>query len=82
ESEQHFSDNSSCAMPETQPKVLQQVDNTTLEAVELAQKNATLNDASACAIPKTTQKVVIVSDDDFDEVVIADLQVLKQVLAD
>jgi hypothetical protein len=53
------------------------VDNITLEAVELAQKNATLNYASICAIPETMQGIVIVSDDDFDEVVRADLQVLK-----
>jgi hypothetical protein len=36
-----------------------------------------LNGASSCAIPETTQNVVIMSDDDFDEVVIADIQVLK-----
>ncbi|MCH82722.1 hypothetical protein A2U01_0003533 [Trifolium medium] len=41
--------------------------------------NATLRDASSCTISETTQKVVIVPDDDFDEVVRADLQVLKQV---
>ncbi|MCI87036.1 hypothetical protein A2U01_0108317, partial [Trifolium medium] len=46
-----------CAMPEMQPKVLQQVDNTTLEAVKLAQKNATLNDVSACAIPKQCKRL-------------------------
>ncbi|MCI96255.1 hypothetical protein A2U01_0117555, partial [Trifolium medium] len=58
---------------EMQPEVLKQVDNTTLKAVELTQKNTTHNDASGFAIPETTQQVVIVSDDDFDEVVRADL---------
>ncbi|GAU47236.1 hypothetical protein TSUD_242860 [Trifolium subterraneum] len=33
-------------------------------------------------IPEITQKVVILSDEDFDEVVIADLQLIKQVWAD
>ncbi|MCH95218.1 hypothetical protein A2U01_0016193, partial [Trifolium medium] len=40
--------------------------------------NVMLSDDSGCAIPETTQKVVIVSDEDFDEVVRADLQVFKQ----
>ncbi|MCH79699.1 hypothetical protein A2U01_0000453 [Trifolium medium] len=62
-----------------QSKVLNQVDNTTMIVV---QKNAILSDASGCPIPETTQKVVIVPDEDFDEVVRADLQVLKQVWAD
>ncbi|MCH97215.1 hypothetical protein A2U01_0018208, partial [Trifolium medium] len=44
--------------------------------------NATLRDVSAYAILETTQKVVIVPYDDFDEVVRADLQVIKQVWAD
>jgi hypothetical protein len=45
--------------------------------VELAQKTATLNDASICVIPEIMQRIVTVPDDDFDEVVRADLQVLK-----
>ncbi|GAU30416.1 hypothetical protein TSUD_364620 [Trifolium subterraneum] len=59
--------------------ILQLVDNAISKALKSKQKNTTLNDVSSCAIPETTLKVVIVSDDDFDEVVKADIQMLKQV---
>ncbi|MCI57000.1 hypothetical protein A2U01_0078251, partial [Trifolium medium] len=39
------------------------------------------NDASARAIPDTTQKVVILPDEEFDEVVQADLRIIKQAWA-
>jgi hypothetical protein len=38
-------------------------------------------DTFARAIPDTTQKMVILSDDEFDEVVQVDLRVMKQVCA-
>jgi hypothetical protein len=38
-------------------------------------------DASACVIHDTTQNIVILSDDEFGEVVQADLQVIKQAWA-
>ncbi|MCI90797.1 hypothetical protein A2U01_0112091, partial [Trifolium medium] len=38
-------------------------------------------DASARAIPNTTQKIVILSDEEFDEVVHADLRIIKQAWA-
>ncbi|MCI55021.1 hypothetical protein A2U01_0076271, partial [Trifolium medium] len=41
-----------------------------------------LSTASGRAIPETTQNVMILSDEDFDEVVRADLQLIKQAWAD
>ncbi|MCI08167.1 defensin-like protein, partial [Trifolium medium] len=48
----------------------------------LAQQNMMLSTDSGRAIPETTQKVRILSDEDFEEVVRADLQLIKQAWAD
>ncbi|MCI26340.1 hypothetical protein A2U01_0047535, partial [Trifolium medium] len=50
-------------------------------SVDIAVSVANDLDACARAIHDTTQKIVILPDDEFDEVVRADLQVIKQAWA-
>ncbi|PNY01030.1 putative NBS resistance protein, partial [Trifolium pratense] len=75
-------DNSS-SVPDTQP--VKQADAVEIEnsftPIDITVTETNDFDASAHAIPDTTQKIVILPDEEFDEVVQADLRLIKQVWA-
>ncbi|GAU40193.1 hypothetical protein TSUD_375010 [Trifolium subterraneum] len=72
ETNDHF-----CSVPDTQLALMKQADAVEVEkcftSIDIAASVVNNFDASARAIPDTTQKLVILPDDEFNEVVRADL---------
>ncbi|MCH96417.1 hypothetical protein A2U01_0017403, partial [Trifolium medium] len=82
--EEEETDDNSSSVPNTHRAFVKQADAVAVEKpftpvdIEVSVANF---DAPARAIPDTTQKIVILPDDEFDEVVQANLQVIKQAWA-